>query len=363
MIYFLTTQRNSKQIRNFLRSRGERFADRLTVIYYENLERVRSLKAGSFIFSDFDLLTPAQREVVKRIFDQLKNRYPELKLYNNPNHVLLRYDLLKRMRALGINKFDLARASESFEHLKFPVFIREADRHTGPLTHLLQSSDEVKYHLRLLKALGFSLYDLLIIEYVDASSTDGMFIKMSGFILGDNVMPRYLNYGPHWMVKSTVYLNDELMEQRQQEVEAYMRTNPHREWLRQVFKEANITYGRADYALVKGELQLWEINLNPAFVRPPRNANEDPPQQRFMRDEFYKQFFGALEEADHKGEEQLELTITRADAREMRPPLWFRIKRGFHARLHKKKPRYNLMRAICYALVRFWVSFSANAKL
>jgi hypothetical protein len=362
MIYFLTTRRNSKQIRNFLRSRGAHFAERLTVIYYENLERLRSLKAGSFIFSDFDLLTPAQREVVKRIFDQLKSRYPELKLYNNPNHVLLRYDLLKRMRALGINKFDVARASESFEHLKFPVFIREADRHTGPFTPLLHSSEKAKYHLRVLKALGYSLYDLLIIEYVDASATDGMFIKMSGFILGDTVMPRYLNYSTTWMVKSTVYPNDELMKQRQQDVEAYMRTNPHRQWLQQIFKEANITYGRADYAIVKGELQLWEINLNPAFVRPPRNADKDPSQQRLMRNEFYKQFFVALDEADHKGEAHLELTITQADAREMRPPVWFRIKRGFHARLHKKKPRYNLMRVICYALARFRLSFSANAE-
>ncbi|MBX2969085.1 MAG: hypothetical protein KF803_06920 [Cyclobacteriaceae bacterium] len=362
MIYFLTTRRNSKQIRNFLRAGGAHFENRLTVIFYENLERLRSLKAGSFIFSDFDLLTPAQREVVKRIFDQLKNRYPELKLYNNPNHVLLRYDLLKRMRALGINKFDVVRATETFGHLRFPLFIREADRHTGPLTPLLHAEEEVNHHLRLLKALGYSLYDLLIIEYVDASSTDGMFIKMSGFVLGDSVMPRYLNYSPTWMVKSTVYPNDELMKQRQQEVEAYMRTNPHRQWLQQVFKEANITYGRADYALVNGELQLWEINLNPAFVRPPRDPDKDPSEQRFMRHEFYKQFFVALEEADHKGEGQLELTITRADASEMRPPLWFRIKRGFHARLHKKKPRYMLMRTVSYALVRFWLSFFANAK-
>lgn len=363
MIYFLTTRRNSKQIRNFLLAGGAHFEKRLTVIYYENLERLRSLKVGSFIFSDFDLLTPGQREVVTRIFNQLKSKYPELKLFNDPGKVLLRYDLLKRMHALGINKFDVVRGTESFDHLKFPLFIREADRHTGPLTSLLHSSEEVKYHLRVLKALGYSLYDLLIIEYVDASAADGMFIKMSGFVLGDTVMPRYLNYSTTWMVKSTMYPNDELMKQRQQDVEAYMRTNPHRQWLQQVFTEANITYGRADYAIVKGELQLWEINLNPAFVRPPKNTSDDPPQQRFMRDEFYKQFFKVLEEADYKGEGHLELTITGADASEMRPPLWFRIKRGFHARLHKKKPRYNLMRAICYALVRFRFSFSANPKL
>lgn len=362
MIYFLTTQRNSRQIRNFLRSRGAHFKDRLTVIYYENLERLRSLQAGSFIFSDFDLLTPGQRSVVVRIFNQLKSKYPELKLFNDPGKVLLRYDLLKRMRALSINKFDVVRASETFDHLKFPLFIREADRHTGPLTPLLHAAEEVRYHLRQLKALGYSLYDLLIIEYVDASSTDGMFIKMSGFVLGDQVMPRYLNYSPNWMVKSTVYPNDELMKQRQQEVEEYMRTNPHREWLQQIFKEANITYGRADYAIVKGELQLWEINLNPAFVRPPRKADRDPSQQRLMRDEFYKQFFVALDNADHQGEGQLELTITPADASEMRPPLWFRIKRGFHARLPKKKPRYILMRSVCYTIVKLWISFSAPSR-
>ncbi|MBL7844029.1 MAG: hypothetical protein JNK44_09215 [Cyclobacteriaceae bacterium] len=355
MIYFLVTRRNRHPIKNFLRSRGKHYVNRITVIYYENLELLRSLKAGSFIFSDFDLLNPKQREVITRIFAQLKSRYPNLKLFNDPAKVLLRYDLLKRMYALGVNKFDVVRATESFDHLKFPLFIREADRHTGALTPLLHKAKEVKYHLRLLRALGYVPYDLLIVEFVDASAGDGVFIKMSGFVLGEKIMPRYLNYSPGWMVKSTVHPEDALMQQRHADVQEYMRTNPHKEWLQKVFKEANITYGRSDYALVNGELQLWEINLNPSFVRPPRKRKNDPSPQRLMRDEFYKQFFVALEETDYAGDEHLELSITKADLYAMRTSLWYRIKMGFRTRLVKKKPHYILMRNISYAVAKLWI--------
>ena len=355
MIYFLVTRRNRFPMQNFLRSRGKHFADRITIVYYENLYKIKKLRAGTFIFSNLDLLTLEQREVIKKLYSHLHQRYPQLPLFNDPNKVLLRYDLLKRIYSLGLNRFNVARLTESLESLRFPLFLREADRHTGPLTPIIQNKKDLDRHIRILKFLGYAAHDLLAIEYLDASDKDGIYNKYSGFILGNRIMPRYLNYSPHWMVKSTIHAKNLLMKSRHAEVENYMRTNPHDAWLRKIFMEANITYGRSDYSLVNGEPQLWEINLNPGFVLPPRKRTWDNSEQRMMRDLFYKQFYEALEENDYTSEEEIHLSLSDEDITNMRVSLATRIRRGFHARLMKKKPHYTVMRKLCFAAARLWV--------
>ena len=41
------------------------------------------------------------------------------------------------------------------------------------------------------------------------------------------------------------------------------RTNPHKEALRRAFEIAAIDYGRADFGLVDGRPEIYEINTNP----------------------------------------------------------------------------------------------------
>lgn len=355
MIYFLVTTRNSFPIRNFLRSRGKIFADRIRIIPWEQIGQLRDIRAGSFVFSDIDFLNSEQREIAKQIYNQLHNRYPHLRLFNNPEKVLLRYDLLKKMVALGINSFDVAHADGPLGHLRYPVFIREADRHTGPLTTLLYSTDEIKHELRKLNLLGYKTNRLLIIEYLDVADDNGIYSKYSAFVLGDRVMPRYLNFSRSWKVKSMVDANDDLMRSRRAEVETYMQTNPHEAWLKTIFAEAGITYGRADYALVNGKLQLWEINLNPMFVRPPRKISKDHQQQRMMRDSFYNQFFQELEKIDEESQNNIQLTISNEEERLMRFGFREKWREGFHLRLAKDKPRYRLMRKVCFGMASWFV--------
>jgi hypothetical protein len=352
MIYFLITRRNRHPIENLLQSGENHFVDRIRIIYYEDLSPLRNLKAGTFIFSDFDFLLPKQLDVVKKIYEQIRQHYPYLKLFNDPGKVLLRYDLLKKMHFLGMNKFNVARASGPFEHLHLPVFIREANRHKGPLTKLMHSFPEVHKHIRLLKLLGYSPSDLVVIEYIDVSDASGIYNKCSAFVLGDTVMPRYLNYKRNWMVKSDLAPNDELMQSKQQDVEKYMKDNPHAEWIQKIFELAGITYGRADYSLLNYEPQLWEINLNPAFVQPPKKRENDNTQQRFMRDIFYQQFFKELEKIDYKNDEIVQLSVSDEDLTKMKLSFSLRLKEGFHNKLMKKRLKYRLMRFICFSWAR-----------
>jgi hypothetical protein len=215
---------------------------------------------------------------------------------------------------------------------------------------LIHSVEELRKHIRVLDFLGYPLKDLLVVEYLNASTAEGVYIKHSAFILGNRVIPRYLNYSYHWMVKSAIAPGDVLMESKKDAVEAYMRDNPHNDWLLKNFHTAGISYGRADYSLVNGELQLWEINLNPTFVLPPREPENDNDQQRMMRAIFYKHFLEELERINYQGDDVVELNISESQLARMKTSRVFRVKQWYRRRLVKKKPRYRVMRAISYAL-------------
>lgn len=355
MIYFLVVRRNQHTIKNFLRAGDMRFSDRVKIILWENIKTLRHIQAGTFIFSDLDLLTPVQREVAVEIYQQLSSAYPHLIVLNNPNKVLLRYELLRKMYQTGINRFTIVRATEAFDSLRFPVFVREANQHSGALTPLIYSVEDLHKHIWVLKFLRYPLNDLLVVEYLNASVEDGVFIKHSAFVLGNRVMPRYFNFSYHWMVKSTIAVGDALMESKKNEIEAFMRDNPHNDWLLKNFQTAGISYGRADYSVVNGELQLWEINLNPAFALPPREPEKDNNQQRMMRNMFYEQFFDELDRMDYQGNDIVELRISEGQLARMKTSFAFRVNEWFRRRLVKNKLRYRIMRAISYAVAHtFW---------
>ena len=58
------------------------------------------------------------------------------------------------------------------------------------------------------------------------------------------------------------------------EERAYLSQNPHRPQLERIFRSADIDYGRIDYSLLQGRIQVWEINLNPTVLPAAGNARD-----------------------------------------------------------------------------------------
>ena len=70
-----------------------------------------------------------------------------------------------------------------------------------------------------------------------------------------------------------------------------------------VFRLANIEFGRVDYGFCRGALQVWEINTNPTLGRNPRAgpARTDPQYRALVepgRLVFHRQFAEALRALD-----------------------------------------------------------------
>ncbi|MDW7759767.1 MAG: hypothetical protein SCM96_03905 [Acidobacteriota bacterium] len=262
MIHYLVTRDENRGITRYLAGRGKPLAGFLRILYLDDLHRFPSFPCGTFIFSNLDHLSPFQRDVAGQVARSLFRSGPGLKILNHPDRVLLRYELLCRLHALGINRFRAVRASESLDSLNYPVFLRAENHHLGALTNLLPDRASLERAIREKMILGYRRSELLAVELCDTSDGSGLFRKYSAFKIGNRIVPRYVNISSHWVVKFEAW-SPEIAG----EVLDYLENNPHESLLREIFDIAGADYGRIDYGMQDGRPQVWEINLNPLFGR------------------------------------------------------------------------------------------------
>jgi hypothetical protein len=181
---------------------------------------------------------------------------------NHPLRSLRRYELLRVMRERGVNGFDAYRATEGRWPRCYPVFLRELDEHGGILTPLLFSREELEAALAEQVERGLSRDATLIVEFCETGDAQGVYRKYSAFVVGTRVVPGHIAFSKRWVTKGTERFDeDHLREERE-----YVLGNPHERALREIFTLANISYGRIDYGLLDGALQVWEINTNPYLM-------------------------------------------------------------------------------------------------
>lgn len=266
MICYLVTARYQHTIRNYLRSPWARHvADRIAIVTYESLAWRRRLPAASaYIFSDIERLTPARLAVAKAAHEQLVAASVPVRLLNDPVRTRRRYDLLTMLHAHGTNRFAAYRwADAPLEALHYPVFVRGENDHNGALTPLLHDADQVNRAVRDLRRRGVAPAQLLITEFCDTADADCLYRKYAAFVIGDHVIPRHLWFGHNWMLKERELWDEHLAEEQR----VYLEDNPHAATLREICARAAIDYGRVDYSVLGGGLQIWEINTNPVIMR------------------------------------------------------------------------------------------------
>ena len=258
-IFYVVTAAARDAMNTYVTSWGPTHGSRMAFLYYEDLPRAKELPVGTYIFSDLEVLSPEQLKMAVRVWEQLSQAGPPMTLLNNPARVLCRYELLQALFDRGINRFRAIRATDSLESLRFPVFLKLEAEHNGSFTSPLHSPAELKWALIFAKLRGFSLRDLLVIEFCNTADVAGVFRKYSAFIIGDEILPRHLFFSHDWEVKHPELQRPEF----DREERNYLEKNPHEPWLRQIFKLAGTDYGRVDYSLLGGDPQIWEINTNP----------------------------------------------------------------------------------------------------
>jgi hypothetical protein len=267
MIYYLVTRRYSSTIRRLLRDVRE-LRDAICYLSYEELFYQLGGPIGHYIFCDIDRLSRYEREIAGAFARSLRLAAPTAKLLNDPAKTLDRVPLLAELHRAGINDFAAVRLDIGARPSRFPVFIRTEDGHFGPETDLLMDEASFDAALGDLRDRGLPLCGRIAVDFAGKPDADGRYRRYSAYKIGERIFADELFISEHWAVKDAVARWDR--ETIAEELK-FIHANPHEETLRKAFAAGHIDFGRADYGVVDGRVQIYEINTNPDFAIGPRD--------------------------------------------------------------------------------------------
>ncbi len=256
---------------------ASKIRQRVRLINYESALAAQRFEKGTYIFGDLDRLHYRDREEAARLYRFLKNE--GCRVLNDPARVPSRLALLVALHREGLNGFNAFRATELPASMRFPVFVRNRHEHNRPISDLLSTAEEVASTIADAVCRGTPAEHLIVIEYAAEEFAPGRFRKMAAFRIGERIIPYTVVHDQKWLVKSGI-----LGGGREEDYcfeASVIAENPHREVLQQAFEVAGIEYGRADYGMCGGQVQIYEINTNPHVCRPGKH----PSAQRMLNQE------------------------------------------------------------------------------
>jgi len=252
---------------------------RVEVVTYETLLAAKTASRATYVFTDMDRLSLWQLRLAALMFRRMREQ--AVRVLNDPARVLSRWGLLRSLRLAGINDFDAYRVEESVRPRRWPVFLRAEGAHLGPISGLLHDWNQVVAEVERAVVKGAPLTGLLIVEYAAEPVLPGLYRKLSSFRVGPAGVAHLCVHDDQWVAKigKTGIAPPELYDEEQRIV----RENPYGPQLARVFELAGVDYGRVDFGLVRGKVQVYEINTNPEMV-----FGDDHPSA--VRQETYRLF-------------------------------------------------------------------------
>ena len=162
---------------------------------------------------------------------------------------------------------------------------------------------------RTIGQVGDESREVVAVEFIDTADSEGLYRKYSAFRVGDQIVPRHVFFSREWMQKQADLTDPAYLEEER----AYVETNPHRGAVLDVFELARIEYGRVDYSILDGRLQVWEINTNPSLAGP---ISDQKPEREHVHALFARRMNRCLADLDARGPEP--------GRRVLNPNLWWR---------------------------------------
>ncbi|HKI87804.1 MAG TPA: hypothetical protein VKA38_02170 [Draconibacterium sp.] len=295
MIFFITKASKTYTLLSFLNTWGGSIRKMVAFLPYEKLVRAKRFYSGTYILTDYDLLSEKQLLNMNRIYEEFK-KYPfELRLLNDPTVSLSRLQQLKILFDSGINPFRCFPLSKKPNDIHYPVFVRKGADHDGKISDIIKQPEELELTVQNILNEGFGEDEILITEFTDTSDKNKIFRKYAAFILGDEIVPRHIFFSKKWMIKGADLTENYMISE---EIE-FLKTNPHRNQLHKIFQLVGINYGRIDYSLLYGKIVVWEINPNPMIAS---SSSLKKSKRKTAHDLFAENFIRAFNKINHPGE-------------------------------------------------------------
>jgi hypothetical protein len=269
MLAFVATDDHQYTFRGVLETRKHDFGGGILLMSYADFLSWERLPAADYIFVDLERLPEAVSSAAETRFAALEAVIPGTRVLNRPGPQLARLRVMARLRAAGVNRFRVMSAHEVLDGEvtpNFPVFVRRTDDHDGPMSALIGDAAALNAAIETAFAGGIPTEALAVTEYIDARNEDGHYEKLSYFRVGARLFPSALDMSRNWVCKGVVGDPDTIEDHAREQ--AFLAGNPHAEVMALAFDAAEIGYGRADYAMVDGRPQVFEINTNPLIDCP-----------------------------------------------------------------------------------------------
>ena len=259
MIVFVVTPHHAYAVENL---RDPSLGVEVRVMRPSAVLEAATLPRATYVFTDMDRLP-------LRLLRPLAERWRRLRddgmrVLNDPARVLSRCGLLRRLYVTGYNGFNAYRVEEERLPERWPVFLRCDGDHRGPVSRLLHGPAELAAEIAAAVERGLPMASLLIVEYAAEEIRPGLFRKYGCFRVGPARFAHTCVDDGHWMAK--IGRPDLTPPELYAEEHRVVRDDPYGAALARAFDIAGIDYGRADFGLVEGRPQLYEINTNPDIV-------------------------------------------------------------------------------------------------
>jgi len=265
---------------------------RVRVIGYQEIWRKHRLPRATYVFTDADRLGFWELELAARLYRELARA--GVRVLNDPGRAMSRLTLLRTLRREGLNHFDAWHVDEAPQALPYPVFLRTNSAHRSVLSELLHGRTEVDQAVRAALERGVPRRELILVQYRAEPVRPGLFHKRAMFRVGARLVPSLGVFQSHWCAKhGELGVAGEALYEAENAALQAMAEAPS---VQGAFDLAHVDYGRADYGVVDGRVEIYEINTNPMVPTAgdhPFSARRDAGRQAFAR---YMEALGALDE-------------------------------------------------------------------
>lgn len=277
MIYYVSHPGHCYTIGVVLLYHGERLRDLFRLVPYGKLNPLKQAGPGVVIWTDFDRLSEGELAEAAAMRNELKASRTDLAHLNDPRRSEQRFALLRRLHDEGSNAFGVRRPDEPLDGLRYPVFLRDEVGASYAAPPLLRDRNALEAAIAALPGSG--LIRPMIVEFGTRPAPDGFYRKYGAYRVGEEIFPQHCFIHRDWFIKHAPHLRVEHRDEHY----AYFFGNPHAAELRRLFDAAHIEFGRIDYTMVDGRIQVFEINTNPAVLADPPTLFQPYDQRPYAR--------------------------------------------------------------------------------
>jgi hypothetical protein len=282
MIFFVSTAAHSYTSR---RVPGFTGAPKIASWSYDRLFRSWRAPRGTWIFTDFDRLSFWELELAARAYRSLKAA--GLRVLNDPAVACQRFTLLRRLHQDGFNRFAVWNVEADEWPDRYPVFLRAQSAHRGSFSGLLPDRPALEAAIAERIGRGVPRRELMAVEYCAEPVREGLFRKLATYRVGMVMVPSLCVHQSSWLAKdgeAGIAGQDSYDDEYR-----IIDENRYCADLRPAFEIGEIEFGRADFGIVDGRPQVYEINTNPTIGI----IKEHPFPIRLAADKLFQAKFAA----------------------------------------------------------------------